>query len=256
MAKRAMSSEKASYVKRRGKRDEEEFVDLINGTRIKGTNKRDIFDKQGNRHSIKGGNKKWQIFLYGTSRFEKDIIFKRLNGIGEILLDALNVFPNKYDEYQKNKICFKKRLQPHMRKLCGILQNKDSLKAFLSKSIFNAGEVEYLTIKIYPNEFENIEEGFYIFFRDDVLDIFTKKIEVVNSKAKNNNELNDLKVIFKIDDKNFSEIEIRTDKSNYKKFMFRMDKRIAFLNLLKNLEVKKLKNKLFVCGNAISMFKE
>jgi len=143
-----------------------------------------------------------------------------------------------------------------MRKLCGILQNKDSLKAFLSKSIFNAGEVEYLTIKIYPNEFENIEEGFYIFFRDDVLDIFTKKIEVVNSKAKNNNELNDLKVIFKIDDKNFSEIEIRTDKSNYKKFMFRMDKRIAFLNLLKNLEVKKLKNKLFVCGNAISMFKE
>ena len=143
-----------------------------------------------------------------------------------------------------------------MRKLCGILQNKESLKAFLSKSIFNAGEVEYLTVKIYPNEFNNIEEGFYIFYRDDVLEIFTKKIEVANSKAKNKNELNDLKVIFKIDNKNFSEIEIRTDKNNYKRFMFRMDKKIAFLNLIENLEIKKLKDKLFVCGNAISTFKE
>lgn len=256
MAKRAMSSKKASFVKKRGKNDEEEFVSLINGTRIKGTNKRDIFDKQGNRHSIKGGNKKWQIFLYGTSRFERDIIFKRLNGIGIILLDALNVFPDEFEKYQKNKNYFKKLLQPHMRKLCGILQNKESLKAFLSKSIFNAGEVEYLTVKIYPNEFNNIEEGFYIFYRDDVLEIFTKKIEVANSKAKNKNELNDLKVIFKIDNKNFSEIEIRTDKNNYKRFMFRMDKKIAFLNLIENLEIKKLKDKLFVCGNAISTFKE
>lgn len=142
-----------------------------------------------------------------------------------------------------------------MRKLCGILQNKESLKAFLSKSIFNAGEVEYLTVKIYPNEFENIEEGFYIFFRDDVLDIFTNKIEVVNSKAKNKQELNDLKVIFKIDNKNFSEIEIRTDEKNYKRFMFRMDKKIAFLTLINNLEVSKLKENLYVCGKAINKFK-
>ena len=255
MAKKAMSSKQASFIKKRGENDEEEFVRLINGTRIKGTNKRDIFDKQGNRHSIKGGEKKWQIFLYGTSRFEKDIIFKRLNGIGLILLDALNVFPDNFSEYQKNKIHFKKLLQPHMRKLCGILQNKQSLKAFLSKSIFNAGEVEYLTVKIYPNEFENCKEGYYIFFRDDVLDVFTKKIEVVNSKAKNKNELNDLKVIFKIDNKNFSEIEIRTDQKNYKRFMFRMDKKIAFLNLIENLKVKKLKDRLFVCGSASATFK-
>ena len=130
-----------------------------------------------------------------------------------------------------------------------------SLFSFLSKSIFNAGEVEYLTVKIYPNEFENCKEGYYIFFRDDVLDVFTKKIEVVNSKAKNKNELNDLKVIFKIDNKNFSEIEIRTDQKNYKRFMFRMDKKIAFLNLIENLEMKKIKDRLFVCGNASLTFK-
>ena len=167
----------------------------------------------------------------------------------------MNVFPDDFSEYQKNKIHFKKLLQPHIRKLCGILQNKQSLKAFLSKSIFNAGEVEYLTIKIYPSEFENYEKGYYVFFRDDVLDIFTKKIEVVNSKAKNKNELNDLKVIFKIDNKNFSEIEIRTDQKNYKRFMFRMDKKIAFLNLIENLEMKKIKDRLFVCGNASLTFK-
>jgi len=167
----------------------------------------------------------------------------------------LNVFPDDFSEYQKNKIHFKKLLQPHIRKLCGILQNKQSLKAFLSKSIFNAGEVEYLTVKIYPSEFENYEEGYYVFFRDDVLDVFTKKIEVVNSKAKNKNELNDLKVIFKIDNKNFSEIEIRTDQKNYKRFMFRMDKKIAFLNLIENLEMKKIKDRLFVCGNASLTFK-
>lgn len=219
---------------------------MIGGKIFKGQNKKDVFDKQGNRHSIKSGKKKWQIFLYGTSRFEKDFVFQRLNGIGLILLQALQELPT-YEEYQKDKAKYKKLIQPHMRQLCGILQNKQSLKAFLSKSIFNAGEVEYLTIKIYDKEFEKFEEGFYIVHKDNVLDIFTNKIEVVNSKAQRKNEFDDLKVIFKIDNKNFCEIEIRTDKNNYKRVMFRMDKKIAF-ELLSNLELTKIKDNIFCLG--------
>jgi len=33
---------------------------LIGGKIFKGQNKKDVFDKQGNRHSIKSGKKKWQ----------------------------------------------------------------------------------------------------------------------------------------------------------------------------------------------------
>ncbi|MCE8159071.1 MAG: hypothetical protein I3270_01265 [Candidatus Moeniiplasma glomeromycotorum] len=33
--------------------------------------KKDVIDPSGDSHSVKGGQKKWQIFLYGLSRFER-----------------------------------------------------------------------------------------------------------------------------------------------------------------------------------------
>lgn len=105
--------------------------------------KKDVIDPSGDSHSIKGRQKKWQIFLYGLKRFEED--FRAMNGIGEILINCINVFPKSFDEYQKNKIETKGKLRPHMVELAKKLQDKHRLKVFISKAMFNGGEVNYLT---------------------------------------------------------------------------------------------------------------
>ena len=99
--------------------------------------KKDVIDPAGDAHSVKSGQKKWQVFLYSRSRIETDYGFKSLNGIGQLLLDCIDAFPPEYTDYQQNKLEYKKRLQIPMRRLKDRFQDKDLVKAFLSKSIFN-----------------------------------------------------------------------------------------------------------------------
>jgi hypothetical protein len=65
--------------------------------------KKDVIDRSGDAHSVKGGVKRWQFFLYSKSRFETDDAFQSMNGIGQLLIKALEVFPINYADYVKNK---------------------------------------------------------------------------------------------------------------------------------------------------------
>ena len=53
--------------------------------------KKDVIDPSGDAHSVKSGEKKWQIFLYRRSRFETDYGFQGMNGIGTLLIGILEM---------------------------------------------------------------------------------------------------------------------------------------------------------------------
>jgi hypothetical protein len=83
--------------------------------------------------------------LYGLTRFESDEFFAVMNGIGDLLLDCINAFPNSFEDYKKDKKTkYKEKLRAPMRSLAGKMQTPIRLKAFLNKSIFNGVEVNYL----------------------------------------------------------------------------------------------------------------
>lgn len=253
MKKRAMTSENARRVRQQGHDDALEFAKLIGlSTDYKNDlqAKKDVIDLSGDGHSVKSSKKKWQIFLYSASRFDKDIIFKRLNGLGQLLLDCINVFPKEYEDYKNNKKFFKEKLKEPMIKLKEKLANVDTLEAFLNKSLFNAGEVNYLTIKD-----TNV---FYIFRNNDVLNGLRKCIKVENSRARREGQMSAQKVVFKYEGTTIGEIEMRNDsKVHNREIKFWLDK-IKTIKLLKNniQEVIKLKDNLFVYGKAIKTFKK
>jgi len=254
--KRAMTPEQARRVRQSGHDDAKEFAFLIGLPSDYQNNpqaKKDVVDLCGDTHSVKSGEKKWQIFLYSPSRFENDPIFKRLNGLGELLTKCLDVFPNS-DEYKRDKKRYKNLLRVPMMELKDRLQNKDTLRAFLEKSFFNAGEVTYLTIKN--------GNSFHIFHANDVINILTNNIKVENS-------LGELKVVFKVVNTNsktckrfplvtIGEIEMRNDSEvHFKEVKFWMNKDKTFDLLAANVIPKKnAKPRLFVYGKALKTFRK
>ena len=150
MKRRAMTSERASQVKRQGHADAKEFAQLIgmeDEYRNNPKDKKDVIDKNGDGHSVKSGAKKWQIFLYSQRRFATDSQFRTMNGLGQLMIDAINSFPEKFEDYQKNKSISKEKLQPIMREIKEKLQGEGRLESFLEKSIFEGRQINYLTIK-------------------------------------------------------------------------------------------------------------
>ena len=255
-----MNSDKARNVRQKGHDDAKEFAHLLGLDDDYQNNpqaKKDVIDPCGDAHSVKSGQKKWQIFLYSASRFQQDTIFKRLNGLGQLLLDALDVFPDTFEEYKANKEKYKYLLAPRMEALKNRLQNPETLKAFFDKSFFNAAEVEFLTIKHGGK--------FHVFHRDDVLRILTNNITVVNSKRRRGGEFDNQKVVFKIphpDKKNklvtIGEIEIRKDsKIHYKEMKFWMEKEKTFDLLFSSIDEKKPLGEnipVYIYGKAIKKF--
>ena len=98
-----------------------------------------------------------------------------MDGIGDLLAQCINCFPTNFRAYQRNKEEAKERLRTPMRKLAELLQEKRLLRAFLNASLFNAGEVNYLTAK-----HENV---FHVFLNQDVIKVFSDNLEVCNSRA-------------------------------------------------------------------------
>lgn len=215
--RRAMSSEKASFVKKQGHERENEFAHLI-GLDNEYLNdkqaKKDVIDFNGDGHSVKSGQKKWQIFLYSANRLQNDYGFLSMNGMGQLLVKCLEVFPENRIDYEGNKSLYKEKLKEPMRELCDKLQSKDRLKAFLSKAFFNGGEVQFLTI------FSSIDEKIRIFYYKDVVDVLAKKLSIENSKARQKGQFDAQKVIFKTD-KTLGEIELRNDSDiHYREIKF------------------------------------
>jgi hypothetical protein len=255
MAKRGMSPEKASEVNLTGHAAEKEFARLIgmDNEYLNGlTDKKDVVDRNGDTHSIKGGETRWQLFLYGADRFKTDTIFKVMGGIGdgvgELILSCLNCYPKTFSEYETNKDACKQKLKPKMLALCGKLQDDNVFAAFLSKSMFNCGEVTYLTIQ---------NDGkFHVFLSDEVVDILTKNIKRECSKARTKDQTHYQKVTFINDGKNVGTIEIRHDSDiHYRQAIFGLDKKPIF-NLLSSDDYEEWGGSVVVYGKAISKFKK
>ena len=188
--------------------------------------KKDVIDPAGDAHSVKGGRKKWQIFLYGRSRFETDDGFQALNGVGSLLIHCIDAFPPRYEDYRGNENAAKERLRTPMRELKDRFQRKALLRAFLRKAIFNGGEVDYLTI---------LDEGiFHVFLNNDVINAMGEHFIVENSGSRGNNPP-EQKVLFKHNDRNVGELEMRNDSlRHYQEVRFNMNKLPAVALLMDN----------------------
>lgn len=218
--KRALTSEGARAVRQQGHDDALEFalaIGLPNDYKNDPQAKKDVIDPSGDAHSVKSGVKKWQIFLYGLGRFETDHAFIVMNGIGALLAECINAFPPTYAEYRLNKIVAKERLRIPMVKLAEKLQEKPRLKAFLNKSLFNGGEVNYLTVK---------HDGkFHVFLNRDVVDALGDNLEVCNSRAISAGQMPEQKVLLRHKGKNLGELEMRNDSEiHYREVRFNMIK--------------------------------
>ncbi|MDI6733301.1 MAG: hypothetical protein QME51_08920 [Planctomycetota bacterium] len=249
--KRAMSSEKASFVKRQGHLDAREFAKLIglrDDYRNDFTAKKDVIDKSGDSYSVKSGEKKWQIFLYGKTRFEQDYSFRAMNGIGQLLLECIECFPDSFSKYQKSKKLYKDKLQRPMTELCNKLKNKSRISAFIDKAMFNSGEVNYLVIK---------QEGkFYVYWSRDIVNILSENMIAENSQARTAGQEPNQKVVFKINNKTVGEIEMRNDSNvHYRQVKFWLNKKQIVALLFNEItEVKKHNDKVLVYGTAIKKF--
>lgn len=212
--------------------------------------KKDVIDPSGDAHSLKSGNRKWQIFLYRRSRFESDDGFQALNGVGSLLIHCIDAFPPRYQDYVQNKDAAKRRLRTPMRELKDRFQRKALLRAFLMKSIFNGGEVNYLTICD--------EARYHVYRNTDVVRVLGDALSVANSTSRSS--IPDQKVVFKFEGKNVAELEMRNDSpQHYGEVRFNMLKK-PFLHLLRTFKpspfdkVARYSGDIIVYGEATRTF--
>ena len=179
--------------------------------------KKDVIDPAGDAHSVKSGRKKWQVFLYSRDRFLNDDGFQALNGVGSLLVHCIDAFPPRYSDYRGNETAAKIRLQAPMRELKDRFQRKALLRAFLRKSIFNGGEVNYLTVLR--------DSEFCVYWSDDVVAAMADAFEVVNSTARQAGQFDAQKVLFRRDGINVGELEMRNDsEQHYGEVRFNMNR--------------------------------
>lgn len=252
MAKRkAMTSEHASKVKRAGHAREEVFADLIGGEVNKGaqTDKKDVLDKQHRFHSVKGGTW-WQIFLYGRERFVSNTILKGIGRFSKIMIDCIDAFPKSRAEYRANPHNYKIRLQKPMAMLAKELDDIDKRRAFFMKALFNGGEVNYLTVQPYGTD------EFYVFNNDEVVDCLVNYMQIDNSKAQHAKQYDRQKVLFKIDNRNAGEIEIRTDSvRHYRQVKCRVNSRKIYKLLRSRIDgCARKTDRVYACGSAVKSF--
>jgi len=169
-----------------------------------------------------------------------------MNGLGKLFLKCIDSFPENRSEYLKNKKTYKEKLQEPMRELCQRLKEKRLLAAFIDKSMFNSGEVDFFVIK----------EGeiFHVFWSREVVDTLTDNFEVENSKARGRGQFDDQKVVFKVSGKTCGEIEMRNDSEvHYREVKFWLDKKLTFDLLTSQITRKrKLSERITLYGKAIN----
>ena len=248
---RGLTTENARKVRQQGHDDAFEFAQLIDVSQTYLNDlkaKKDVVDKSGDAHSVKSGKKKWQIFLYGYNRFISDESFQSMNGIGQLLAECINVFPVSFNDYLIDKNKYKINLKQPMMALKDKLQNKNRVKSFFSKAMFNFGEVKYLTVKD-----DNV---FHVFLNNDVNDVFANYLIVENSKKQSKVSFDAQKVIFKYKDLNLAELEMRNDSYlHYREIRFNMLKPRAMALLFEKIKLEqKYKENIFVYGNAHKTF--
>lgn len=135
-----------------------------------------------------------------------------------------------------------------MVKLAEKLKERPRLKAFLNKSLFNGGEVNYLTIK---------QGGiFHVFLNRDVVDVFGDNLEVCNSRAILAGQMPEQNVLFRYNGKNLGELEMRNDSDiHYREVRFNMIKPKVMEVLFEKIPmIKKFNDKVLMYGNTPKSF--
>jgi len=250
--RRAMTTEAARRVKLSGHEAEKEFADLIGGQIYPGTRKKDVIDAQNNIHSVKSGDKKWQVFLYGKKRFEDSIGFLG----ARLFINCIDCFPEARRDYLNNKTKCKLKIQPKMRTLKDLLESSNPIflhsnkLVFFQEAVFHSSEVDYFTVK------EN--NLFHVFDANEVIRVINDFTVVANSKAIQGDQMDDQKVIFILSDKDITigEIEMRNDSEvHYRQVKFWLDREIT-LNLLKDKikPARKKSTRIIAYGKAINKF--
>lgn len=248
---RASSSEEARRYRQQGHDDAMRFalaIGLNEDYKNDAKAKKDVIDPSGDAHSVKSGEKKWQIFLYSLTRFKDDAFFRVMNGMGHLLVNCIECFPNKYEDYVNNKAEAKEKLREHMVALAEKLQDKDRLRAFISKSMFNGGEVNYLTV---------YNKGkFHVFWGREVERTMAENLTVENSKARQQGQFPEQKVIFKFEGTNLAELEMRNDSIvHFREIRFNMYKPKAMKLLFSKITVSQdYNNDVVLYGEAIKHF--
>jgi hypothetical protein len=249
--KRGLSSDRARAVRQRGHDDALAFALAIGLERDYQNDhaaKKDVIDLSGDAHSVKSGEKKWQVFLYGANRIGSDDAFAVMNGIGALMLQCIAAFPPTFAAYQADKASAKEQLRAPMRELAARMQERPRLRAFLSKAMFNGGEVQYLTVK---------HDGvFHVFLYTDVLDAFAANITVTNSQARRPGDTPEQKVVWQYAGHTIAELEMRNDSEvHYREVRFNMLKPKVMALLLATIPVTaRYSDEVQVHGNAARKF--
>lgn len=258
--RRAMTPEAASGKKLQGHKNEEIFSDLIGGTVVGGnTEKTDVLDSEGRSYSVKG-SQYWQVFLYSRYRLVNNTEFHDMGNIGDLMIGCLDAFPEDYEDYRADKQVAKKRLQPFMRQLKDELHEPDIFPMFLSKAIFNGNEVKYLVIlpiELSGEETPVDKKIYHVFSAEDVVRILSKRVSIKNSKARHANQTDDLKVVFRYNNKNMCEFEIRTDsKTHYREAKLRLHG-VPTLSILRSVlgSPVTVNSQVLIYGSAIQELK-
>jgi hypothetical protein len=285
--RRAASSKVSREKKLAGHNNETELSSLIEGEVIKGTQKGDIRIKDGSLMSVKSG-KKWQIFLYGYERIENT---EYLN-ILKPCLDAFIEDPELYfrdrvkcieykESYVKTHgrnsasllendivskaigeneyIAAKTKLSVETLEVCKKLKDKFFLRNFLAEAIFDGNSVTYLAVK---DSTLKMDDSYNIFYRDDVLDIFSNTLfPDVSKSGKVPEDFNvpaqKTLLCYSTSEskkKNIVEIEIRNDSAqHYRRVRFNMyskDALTLLINALSSHSVKSPQGKIVYFGKA------
>lgn len=158
-------------------------------------------------------------------------MFQGLGNTTNLLINCLDSYPQNYTDYLADKRIAKIKLQPHMRAILTELNKQNIFKAFLNKALFDGGNEDYLIIFIDAAKLPKYAKIFHVFHKDDVVDAFFDSIELKNSKARNANQMDDQKIIFKstMYNKNIGKIEDRHDsRVHYKEMKFRLTTKLVF----------------------------
>ena len=259
-ARRAMTSDQASEVKIAGHLNEHDFAELIGGEVNLGahTDKKDVIDRQHRSHSVKAGVW-WQIFLYSRERLKTNTIFQGIGNVADIMVDCIDAYPPKFQDYKAEKLQAKTRLQPQMQRLLAELQQPKIFNAFLNKALFDGGNADYLSLFPGKARIDKSKKIFHVFHKDEVVAILASDVTLRNSKARNAREMDDQKVTFMsvLHGKNIGEIEDRHDSpAHYREMKFRLHAESVFKILKNNIkEKKRARPQVYTYGKAVRLFR-
>jgi len=214
-SKHGMSTEKASRVKSRGMRKEENFKGLLKDAEvIQGNkNKKDVQTKSGVTFSLKGGEEKgggkrdarWQWFLLR----DKNHIMKL--SPAPLLLQIIEAFPKTREEFNEQREKVILRLGKALDDFVGYMALEENRRLFLFTSIFEAGNVECLGI--------HKDDQWHIFSRADILRLFAGNFVVRRNQNRQRTGAGE-KVIFVFNNRVYGELEVRRDSRKYPSLLF------------------------------------